>query len=392
MKKRKHASRGLLIFLCVMAFLTFFARTFYYGMLPKVEICSVNGGVLQTRVTGGEFTVISEKTDRTAIPVNLAGYRMQIQHVWVRNYTTVTRGQALFDFDAALGAYALERAQRMKQRSEETLQAWDMKYRASLVRLSVEIATLQVKRNDAASDHAAIDGELQLLQDEMDTLERVKILDGISRVALQQELADATALFDELNKLAEQDWIVQSKVDGWVIGVNAEAGAVYTGFTALVETVVAGYPLRVGIISDDQLNIPSSDHVFVYMGNEEPNSMWRFAGETNADGKIILWAEPIDPTMEFHELKTLNFRIDSDFLPYLVPNSAVIGGKYIYVLDSRYGAWGAEELYARRVEVKTLQSDDMMEYVPVGLAGDDRIIIRWDRPFNEGDTVVLPYK
>ncbi|MEF9895212.1 MAG: hypothetical protein RR843_05495, partial [Clostridia bacterium] len=140
------------------------------------------------------------------------------------------------------------------------------------------------------------------------------------------------------------------------------------------------------------VKIPDLGSVLVYAGQDAPRSQdtgWTFTKETVSGGKRVFWAEPLEGMAAVEGLTKLTLRVDSEYYQHLVPNSAVVGDA-VYVLDSRIGAFGEEEYFARKVEIRGQVTDAKNTYVPTGLSGMDRVIAKWDRPFADGDTVVLP--
>ena len=65
MKKKHAAVRAALIFLGVMAAVTFFSRTLRYAMIPKVEVAYAVGGTLKWNCQSDQLQLKS--TGRTRI-------------------------------------------------------------------------------------------------------------------------------------------------------------------------------------------------------------------------------------------------------------------------------------------------------------------------------------
>ncbi|MEA4999582.1 MAG: hypothetical protein VB087_09365 [Candidatus Limiplasma sp.] len=393
-KQRKGAVKGLIVFLGVMAALTFFSQTIYYNTLPKVEVQRVSSGVLQTVVSGSDILLYAEQAERVDIPADLADLKLRVERVWVQKTASIKQGEALLRFDPAQGASTLAKAERMFQRAEEALTTWDIKYQNTWNELDIDMLTLQRKMAETDADPETLGAQLQTLQAKQEALERTNILDGVSRASLEQNLSLSKATLATLTKLSTQGWVVNAPNSGVVSEILVKEGDEYSGLLPLVWLVPASAKLRVGIECKPEVHISSLDRVMVYSGDDVPlgnEAIWAFAGEGTLNGKRVLWAEPTITSPDLTKLTKLNFRIDSDYCQYMVPNAAVVEDT-LYVLDSRQGAWGTEELFARRVEGKGVQSDDKNTSVSLGLTSMDNVIIKWDRPFEDGDTVMIPLR
>ena len=65
-------------------------------------------------------------------------------------------------------------------------------------------------------------------------------------------------------------------------------------------------------------------------------------------------------------------------------------GEQIYLVKERDGSWGQTEQYVCRVDGKRIIEDD--QYVLFETAEplrDAMVVVDWDRPFEDGDAVVL---
>lgn len=389
---KKGAVKGMIFSLAVMTALTFFSRTIYNGTLPKVEAQLVGSGVLQTEISGGTFLLDSDQSERVGIPFDLSDYKLRIEQVSAQKFTIVQTGDVLLRFDAVFGANALEKADTVYQRATETLAAWDQKYQAAWRKLIEGMDTVSKKMTEPDADIDGLNVQLQNLRDEQSALERTRMLDGVTRMEKEQALATAKEKLVALNELAAQDWTVKAPLDGLIGDILIKSGDEYAGLMTLVQLIPVGTKLRMGIENESKVIIPTPDNVIVYSGDDAPQGSetgWLFTGETSQGNKRVFWAEPVEGIAALNNLSKLTFRIDSDYYSRLVPNSAVVGN-VVFVLDSRVGAFGAEEYYARRVELRGKVSDSKNTYVPVGLTGMDKVIVKWDRPFEDGDTVMLP--
>ena len=72
-----------------------------------------------------------------------------------------------------------------------------------------------------------------------------------------------------------------------------------------------------------------------------------------------------------------------------LPGSWSPGATTTFCGDSRIGSFGEEEYYARAIALRGMISDGKNTYVPIGLTRLDSVIVKWDRPFKNGDTVAI---
>lgn len=73
----------------------------------------------------------------------------------------------------------------------------------------------------------------------------------------------------------------------------------------------------------------------------------------------------------------------------LVPNASFIDEDVVLVMKSRNGFWG-EENYVKRCKVSKGKSDGIVTEVLSGISENDMVVIGWDRPIDDGDTVTVP--
>lgn len=390
--KRNGAVKGLIVFLAVMAALTFFSQTIYRGTLPKVETARVNGGVLQAEISGGEFLIDAEKVIRVDIARDLIENKLRVENVTAHKMKNVQKDEVLLSFDAVAGENALANAKVAHERAQEALTAWDQKYQAAWQKILSDMGAATKKMLAPDADFTALNEELNTLQTQQKALEQMRILDGVSRAEKEQALENTRATLGVFKGLSQTNWQLRSPEAGLVADVRVKPGEDYAGLLPLVRLIPTGQPIFVGIESGAQVKIPDLGSVLVYAGQDAPRSQdtgWTFTKETVSGGKRVFWAEPPEGIAAVEGLTKLTLRVDSEYYQHLVPNSAVVGDA-VYVLDSRIGAFGEEEYFARKVEIRGQVTDAKNTYVPTGLSGMDRVIAKWDRPFADGDTVVLP--
>lgn len=393
MKRKRGAIRALILFVVVMGALTLFSRTIYYGTLPKVDVAYATGGTLKSEYSGAEFLLDSDQGVRVSIAADLTKYALRIETIHAEQFRAVSSGDALLTFDSAIGENALTNAERALQRAQEALDWWDQSYLAALNRLDKEIKDIYSALALSGADVDSLTNRLNALQDEQRTLEQSRVLDGVSRLEKQQDLSDAQSIYDQLLLLKQQKWTLFAPVVGLIGDVSAMIGDEYTGLLTIATIIPQGADIRVGIEVRASAKDLDRESVTVYQGSEIPRNGetgWVYSGATDSGENKVLWAVPSEGLSALEELNSLTFRFETERYQYLVPNRAVVGGS-IYVLAMREGAFGGDEIYARRIELNNPPRDEKYTAVTAGLGGTDQVIVRWDRPFADGDTVVVPY-
>ena len=90
MKKKHAAVRAALIFLGVMAAVTFFSRTLRYAMIPKVEVAYAVGGTLKWNCQSDQLQL---KSTESTPPGTKANYEWR--KFWRRKETRCPRAMTL---------------------------------------------------------------------------------------------------------------------------------------------------------------------------------------------------------------------------------------------------------------------------------------------------------
>lgn len=393
MKGRKGAIKGLIVFVAVMVLITFFSGTVYYGTLPKVAVGYPSGGALVYEYYGASFVLESDGGVQVALDVYMPQYPMRVKRVCVSQFDEVAQGDILISFEPAVGEYALDMAGRDVQRIREELDGWDGEYLDEFERIDSDIEETRRAMNGPDADVSGLSQKIADLRQERTALESARTVNGVSRLSIEQRLSDAQAVYDQLLALNADGWNLTANADGIVGGVYLAAGDDYSGLLAAADIIPGDAEIRVGVetrVSEDDLKLET---VTVYTGAAMPRNRktgWTYAGATHSGEMTKLWATPDEGVAAFNGLSGLTFRFETERYQHLVPNGAVAGDS-VYVLDTRSGAFGNTETYARRVEVRNCPSDGENTAVLNGLSGMDQVIVIWDRPFAEGDAVVVPY-
>lgn len=393
MKGRSRAIKGLVAFVAIMALFTFLSRTIYYGTLPKVAVEYPGSGTLKSEYYGGEFVLESDESVQAALDIYMPQYPMRVKQVHVSRFEAVECGDEIVAFEPAIGEYALGMAERDVQRIQEELDGWDDAYSGEILRFDSEIEEKRRALNEPGADSNVISQEIAALQQERTALESSRTVNGISRLSIEQRLGDAQAVHSQLCALQADGWRLTAETSGVVGDVYLNAGDDYSGLLAAADIIPDGAAIRVGVetrVNGDDLELET---VTVYTGVTMPRNRktgWTYVGATRSGDMTTLWATPEEGIPALSGLSGLTFRFESEHYQCLVPNSAVADTS-VYVLDTRRGAFGNMETYARRIELRNCPSDGENTAVLSGLGGMDQVIVIWDRPFSDGDTVVVPY-
>lgn len=393
MKGRSGAIKALILFIVVMALITFLSRTIYYGTLPKVAVEYPSGGALKTEYYGSSFILESDNNVQVALDTYMPQYPMRVSQVHVAQFDAVSQGDVLISFEPSIGEYYLEMARRDVERTQEELDSWDDVYLGELARLDADIEATRRAMNEPDADVNSLSQQLVSLQQDRTELESSRTVNSVSRLSIEQRHTDAQAVYDQLFVLQSNGWCITAGTDGVVGNVYLTTGEDYSGLLAAADIIPNNVAIRVGVevwASEDDLK---RETVTVYTGFTMPRNRktgWTYAGASCSGDSVILWAVPDEGIAAFSELSGLTFRFETERYQHIVPNSAVVDGS-VYVLDTRKGSFGNTETYARRIELRNCPSDGENTAVLNGLNGMDQVIVIWDRPFSEGDTVVVPY-
>ena len=389
--KRK-AAKPLVIIIGSMVIITFISQTLYYGTLPKVRTEVPIGGILQHTISSSSFALSSDNIDQICLPINISATPLFVDKVDVAKAMMVDKGTILMRFNIAVGEYALKVALTEYDQAKEALKTWDKQFTAEWRKLDREIYDAHKRINDTGLDINDLSIKLAALEEDRRVLEIEKTLNGVSRSSIEQVLETVRNKYCTLSSLSENQWVLLSPTEGMIIDTMITSGDKYEGLVPLIKIVPKHAQIRVGIETKLNPGIVSMNDVFVYAGSIMPRDReteWKFVEISTVGKNHTLWAEPDNSIEAVQHLERLTFQVETEYFAYLVPNTAVIDGA-LFILDTRIGAFGKKERFARKIELRGHTSDDKYTSVPIGLYGIEDVIVEWDRPFQNGDTVTLP--
>ena len=108
-----------------------------------------------------------------------------------------------------------------------------------------------------------------------------------------------------------------------------------------------------------------------------------------ADG-ISLWIKPVKPLPEDSTVSLLRIPLSQQHFTCVIPGTALVDRRAVYIVKSRDGFWG-EELYLEYREVIVDFMRDGLCVLADGLETGEYVVIGWDRPLRDGKRVVLPF-
>lgn len=391
----KRGLRALAVFAGVMAALTFLSDTLYNATLPRVRVDGVRDGTLKIEISGAELQMDAEQVESLWIDQKLSSAPLRVASVPVQTLDFFEAGDTLITFDPAVGEYALAQAQRARQDAVDALAAWNVQWQQAWNALQLEALEIEADGKDPNSDPAVIAQRRAALEDKRQALEQEKVVDGVYQRGLEADCQVADALANCLEKLQSTQWQILAAEDGFVSEVFVRPGDDYEGLEPALTWIPASDPsIRIGVRCDQPVRpaMLENVHVAAVTRNvvQASQAEWTFAGTSEGANGTILWAQAADLPAALAETKSLRFEMRSEYSQFLVPNGAVIAGERLYKLEVRTGAWGREETIAREVRFTGTESDDTYTALPDGaIQRDDRIIVQWDRPIQDGDVVFV---
>lgn len=389
---RKGALKAIAVFLVTMAALTFFSRTIYFSMLPKVQAVQVKGGVLTYRYASGQYILDSDKVISVSVEEDLSDDPLRVESVSAVQFARVKAGEILLSFDETLGERAYTSAVREAEQAQEAQKAWEHNYREEWERLAQEQLELQASMREADANLEQIKYQLEVAQRAQQYLEQSQIADGISQRQVENGLTDAKGKLEKLESIRNAKWTIVANEDCLISQVLAEEGQDYLGLAPLIRYIPASSKIRIGIeCPNEPYAIDAPAEVTVRPAGTILGDSWQYDGAERKDDKRVVWAILPEDMPDLQAIKQLEFQFTTEYLKYLVPNSALAGGN-LYLLETRLNGWGQEEYYAQSVALKNIEQDDEHTYVSDGLSGSSMVITAWDRPINDGDVVALPLK
>jgi hypothetical protein len=411
--RKKVISRTIIVFLCVMVFLTFFSNTINNFSLPKVETEQIESGTLMKVVTG-EGVVKAKET--TEIYVDQS---MMVQEIKMKAGDKVKKGQTLM----VLNRKELE--QRLKEQTivyeqkkieleklTDTYASIESIFKRGMVTVGDKIKEMQENFDsvqqlyDVGAESAA---NLKDAQKNLDNAKKeydIQKEDGEKRIRdsgrdIKIMQYDIQLMEMELNKVKKSIAMssVTSPIDGIVSGINYHKGDMTSGSLPVCSIVdmSKGFEFIVTVDKDKAKDVASVDKINVTLESsiedildgqlKEVTDNEQYKGEK----KDIIIDLPTVDGLAGGERGDVLISIKSKSYSILVPNAAVRddrNSKYVLILTEKKKPLG-NEFYAQRVNVTVDDSDNLNSGILNGLNIDDQVIVKSDKPIAEGSRIML---
>ena len=184
MKKKHAAVRAALIFLGVMAAVTFFSRTLRYAMIPKVEVAYAVGGTLKWNCQSDQLQLKS--TGRTRIYPAWNEGELRVEEILAQEGDAVSPGDDLMRFEAQSGEKALTAAEASFQTAQRELDAWDAAYAQKLDALDQEISALKEELRTTTQNQRRLTEKIAEAQARREKWAQAAEVDGVPRTEKEQ--------------------------------------------------------------------------------------------------------------------------------------------------------------------------------------------------------------
>lgn len=363
MKKRSPA-RALAVFLMILLALTFFSGTLRQAALPHVTAVRLSGGYLTKEIAAKEPVLSSGETKEVLPCAFSLSTALPLEQVYARTNQRVAKGETLATFDRHRGEQLLSQAEIDCEAARTALTVWKSGYERAL-------------QEETQADARRL-------------LEQERVLNGVSLKTVSAEYEQAAGRYEALRHLADGDWRVVAEEDLWVTEVLVSAGAEYQGVVPILRYIPQAAELRAGAVCAGTFPFAGAVRsVTVCQSDGTASEAWAYDRMEAGEETYTLWATLSDPAQAESLTGGLLFRVESEYFDTLVPREALCG-ESIYVLETRQGAWGQTEQYARRVEgTYTLSDDRYVLFQSSRILSGEYVIVDWDRAFDDGDAVYV---
>ena len=382
---KKRAVKAFIVFLAIMALMTYISRTLYLYTLPRVKTGYPTGSRLYITVEPSAFKLDSERIESVYVNADLSAAPLSVSDIHVSRCASVRAGDPLVSFDPAQGVLALEDASRQADEAMASLEVWDTLHEAELAdeqrKLEEDIAALSYA--DDIDDKAA---ELRARRGELEAHMAAGTENNPERLPLANALYKADAVKSALLELSENDWTVCAAEDCVIAEVRVSSGDTYPGALPLCMVIPSGADTRAGFDVHGAPYEEDTASVSVIISSKEAEG-WTYDSRSPGDEGETVWFISENETA-LNKLSGASLMFITNRYQYVVPNSAVRDGS-VYVLQTRDAAFGGQEDYAVAVNLSRTLSDDNNTAVLNGLDGSDIVILSWDRDFGDGDTVIV---
>ena len=245
MKKKHAAVRAALIFLGVMAAVTFFSRTLRYAMIPKAEVAYAVGGTLKWNCQSDQLQLKS--TGRTRIYPAWNEGELRVEEILAQEGDAVSPGDDLMRFEAQSGEKALTAAEESLQTAQRELDAWDAAYAQKLDALDQEISALKEELRTTTQNQRRLTEKIAEAQARREKWAQAAEVDGVPRTEKQQKLARAQENLRALANLRDNQWTLSADTAAFVGEISVSAGEICDGKQPLLTLEVRDGGLLVGI-------------------------------------------------------------------------------------------------------------------------------------------------
>lgn len=380
--KKKTAVRCLLLFLAIIAALTFFSRTLYLATLPQVTAVRLSGGYLTADISARTPILYSE-TVKEIIPCSdPLTSPLSCSRIWVRQNQAVRQGETLIEFDAHWAENALAQAKSEYDSATAAQTVWKSGYDQQLRELAEKEKTLRTEGGNSGEALQALAAERRLLEQD--------IYNGVPLSEVRTKCDAARSVYESLSRLKENSWRIAAPEDLWVAEINLKEGDDYRGVAPVLRYIPQTAEVYAGTAYMDSPQIlKDAASISVFEGDGQVSDAWKYSYMEPSENGYTLWASLADPLRPDLPEDGLTFHLETGYYSTLVPKAALCQ-EGIYLAQKRAGAWGQTEDYACLVRGKYSLSDDQyVLFETTAMLNGEAVLIDWDRAFNDGDTLYV---
>ena len=322
-KKMRPALKLTIVFVCVVAFLTFYSNTMYNANIPTVHVTGVKSEKIKLEYEG-EGLIVPKET----VPVFAPG-DLVVKEVFVRQYDKVGQGEALITFDVS--------------------------------DLESQLKDLQL----------AIDQQRMLLSWNWDPLKEMEIgnMERHARI-LREQIKNGREM--------------TAPFDCTVIGVFAHPGMMVSRSAPIFELsdALQGFVIK-HVMPEENAKYFERGDVFP-MGSIH-KIRGNVTGRVPVPGggvEITIELDPGKVPLQPDTLAGFVLTHITEKLPALVPATSIIDGMFVYKLIETDGPLGTE-YRVQRIEVKVDFRSEGWAAVTGDIRKGDRVVVSSDRPLSD---------
>lgn len=380
--KKKLALRFTVIFIAIMLFFTFFSKTIIYIQTPQVRAELPTQGKIEYHQTFYNGKPVFAQTS----PVYL-GIKSEpiLAELYVAVGDKVKKGDHLYKIHLQ-DNHKKELALKVKA-AKAALEAFLIKFDARRIELENKAAELAI-RYDSAWDEREI-GAILRSMDQIDSelayMKKTEAMDGSSKQELEGELELLKEELTVIDRVTENKMVIDAKQDGFITQIFPRVGEKLSGDSP----VMAISPVNTTDMAEFEVGeaplLSKGDSVQIKLQTknktEEIEAQVILAGENTVKVQAVkefaITASFAEDTME------LWATMEGEYREWIIPTSALISENVAYVIEEREGFWG-KELYAKKVELETGESDGKKTALIRGISRGEKVITGWDRELKDG--------